>query len=230
MAKRAPQQDRAIRTRRRILLAAASSFADLGYDKATIEDITRRAGVTKGSLYFHFKNKDELACAVLDAQLEDISVPPQDLKLQELVDSGYLLAMALLSDPIQRGATRLALDQGTSHLDRAKSMNLWGEFVESMLTEARKRGEIFGSVHIPHIAELFVACFAGIQNQSNAKTNRQDLSLRLTVFWDTVLRAITRDDIFKQLSIYESRANEVADQIAILASSQPCDSSVDASH
>ncbi|MFD6749883.1 TetR family transcriptional regulator, partial [Streptomyces anthocyanicus] len=55
------KQDRAIRTRQTILDAAAQVFEKQGYQAATITEILKVAGVTKGALYFHFQSKEELA-------------------------------------------------------------------------------------------------------------------------------------------------------------------------
>ena len=44
----------------RILDAAADLFVHYGYDKTTVDDIARQAGVSKGAIYLHFKSKDEL--------------------------------------------------------------------------------------------------------------------------------------------------------------------------
>jgi AcrR family transcriptional regulator len=44
----------------RILDAAAALIAHYGYDKTTMDDIAREAGVSKGALYLHFKSKDAL--------------------------------------------------------------------------------------------------------------------------------------------------------------------------
>jgi len=55
------QQERAVRTRRAVLEAAAAVFAERGYAAATIGEILARAQVTKGALYFHFDSKAALA-------------------------------------------------------------------------------------------------------------------------------------------------------------------------
>lgn len=44
----------------RILDAAADLIAHFGYDKTTVDDIARKAGVSKGAIYLHFKSKDDL--------------------------------------------------------------------------------------------------------------------------------------------------------------------------
>lgn len=53
-----------------ILRAGSECFARYGYDKTTLDDIGRRAGLNKASLYYYFKNKDEIFAAVVlaDAQ------------------------------------------------------------------------------------------------------------------------------------------------------------------
>lgn len=49
----------------RILDSAANLIAHYGYDKTTVEDIAREAGVSKGAIYLHFKSKEQLFEALL---------------------------------------------------------------------------------------------------------------------------------------------------------------------
>ncbi|GFE12341.1 gamma-butyrolactone-binding protein [Streptomyces glebosus] len=203
------QQDRAIRTRRVILEAAASVFDEQGYDRATIAEVLERAGVTKGALYFHFASKEQLALAVIEEQVVDIAVEPQTIKLQEFVDSGQVLAFRLRSDPIQRGAARLAVEQGSNHLDRKQSMLSWTRFVEGLLNDARSRGEILESVVVGETAELFVGAFAGLQMMSQALTNRADLSRRLTVFFEHTLPSIAVPAILAKLNLDSERGAQL---------------------
>ncbi|MFJ9852975.1 ScbR family autoregulator-binding transcription factor [Streptomyces sp. NPDC101150] len=204
------QQDRAIRTRRAILEAAASVFDEFGYDRATIAQVLERAGVTKGALYFHFASKEQLALAVLQEQVVDIMVEPQQIKLQEFVDAGHVLAYRLRSDPIQRGAARLAVEQGSNHLDRKQSMLAWTGFVEGLLNEARDRGEILDSVVVHDSAELFVGAFAGLQLMSNAFTHQAaDLSYRLTVFFEHTLPSIAVPAVLAKLRMNPERGEQL---------------------
>jgi len=46
--------------RQQLLTAARWLFMKKGYRGTTTEEIARRAGLTKGALYFHFKNKEEI--------------------------------------------------------------------------------------------------------------------------------------------------------------------------
>jgi AcrR family transcriptional regulator len=48
-----------------LLSAALNVFVDKGYAAARLEDVAAMAGVSKGTLYLYFKNKEELFMAVL---------------------------------------------------------------------------------------------------------------------------------------------------------------------
>ncbi|MFW6154214.1 MAG: TetR/AcrR family transcriptional regulator [Planctomycetota bacterium] len=48
----------------RILDVAAGLFLQYGYKRTTVEDIAAAAGIAKGSVYLHFKSKDDVFGAV----------------------------------------------------------------------------------------------------------------------------------------------------------------------
>ena len=48
--------------RDRILAAALDEFLEQGFQAARVEDIARRAGVGKGSVYLHFRQQGRLVC------------------------------------------------------------------------------------------------------------------------------------------------------------------------
>jgi AcrR family transcriptional regulator len=53
-------------TRERILDAALDIFSNRGYHDARLDDIAREAHTSKGSIYFHFPNKERLFLALVD--------------------------------------------------------------------------------------------------------------------------------------------------------------------
>ncbi|MFZ4736150.1 MAG: TetR/AcrR family transcriptional regulator [Bradymonadia bacterium] len=52
--------------RSRLLRAAREVFAKVGLSEARVEEIARRAGLSKGAFYLHFKSKDAAVVAVVD--------------------------------------------------------------------------------------------------------------------------------------------------------------------
>ena len=68
------------RTRAALLEAAAEVFAERGYDGAPVEEIARAAGVSVGSIYSHFGNKQNLFMALMDQFLaQDLDVAQESL-------------------------------------------------------------------------------------------------------------------------------------------------------
>ncbi|MFD4444790.1 TetR/AcrR family transcriptional regulator [Nocardia sp. NPDC058519] len=65
-----PKQSRAALTRRWILDAAAQVFAEHGYAAGTTNRIAQRAGVSVGSLYQYFPNKDAILRTLMDEHVE----------------------------------------------------------------------------------------------------------------------------------------------------------------
>src|SRR3954451_19800265 len=61
---RRSEQERGRTTRHALLLAAADLFAARGYHGASLTDILKVSGRTKGALYFHFSSKQALAQAL----------------------------------------------------------------------------------------------------------------------------------------------------------------------
>jgi AcrR family transcriptional regulator len=55
-----------------IISAAKQCFAQYGYDKTTLDDIGKRLGLNKSSLYYYFKNKEEIFTAVVLKEADNI--------------------------------------------------------------------------------------------------------------------------------------------------------------
>lgn len=58
--------------RTKILEAAKSCFIQFGFEKTTLDDIGKRLNLNKSSLYYYFKNKEEIFTAVIVREAEGI--------------------------------------------------------------------------------------------------------------------------------------------------------------
>jgi AcrR family transcriptional regulator len=63
------------RTRASLIEAAAAVIGEKGFDRASLEEIAARAGMTRGAVYGNFKNKEELFLALISTHWEPI-IPP----------------------------------------------------------------------------------------------------------------------------------------------------------
>jgi AcrR family transcriptional regulator len=69
-----PRQERSQRTVERILEAAAHIFDEAGYSETSTSDIASEAGVSIGSLYQYFPNKDSMLLALTQAHIENTTL------------------------------------------------------------------------------------------------------------------------------------------------------------
>ncbi|MFJ8474848.1 TetR family transcriptional regulator [Kitasatospora sp. NPDC094011] len=111
------QQERARRTREKVLTAAAEIFADQGYESTTLNTVADRIGMTKGALYGHFPSKGSLARALIDESRTTwtclrarYDTPGADAA-EVLEDVVVGFADRLRSDVRLRAALRLAADR-----------------------------------------------------------------------------------------------------------------------
>ena len=64
-------QTKSDRTREDIMKAAARLIRDRGYVASTLRDIAAENGMKAGSLYYHFRSKDEIIAAILEQGLQE---------------------------------------------------------------------------------------------------------------------------------------------------------------
>jgi AcrR family transcriptional regulator len=103
--------------------AAMAAFAEKGYAATKVEDVAKRAGVSKGLLYLYFKTKEDLFKAVI----RSFVVPKID-ELTALIDSPDMSSEAFLRGPFLDFAktlpgsrismlVRLMIAEGPKHPD-----------------------------------------------------------------------------------------------------------------
>ncbi|MFD9081934.1 ScbR family autoregulator-binding transcription factor [Streptomyces erythrochromogenes] len=198
------KQDRAVRTRRAILEAAAVVFEDRGYDAAKLTDIVRLAKVTKGALYFHFESKEHLAQAVIEAQV-NMHAPftPQEFKAQEFVDVGMVFSHRLQYDVLMRGSARLTLEHNGRELDRAAPFLGWIELHTALMAEAEERGELLPHVDPSAAARLVVGAFAGLNVMS--QTLGLELDREVSALYASVMPGLVVPAVAERLDTAPGR-------------------------
>lgn len=214
------RQERAVRTRRAILEAAASVFDERGYEAATIADILTRAGVTKGALYFHFSSKQDLARGVLDEQFAEGGVPPRQSKLQELVDTSMVMAHRMQRDPMLSAGARLSLGPDMREIFGGGSVPGWIKVTEEMLIQAKARGELLPHVNTAETAWTLSACWTGVQIYSQTLVNREDIEHRVSVLFEHVYPSIATPAVLARLEMGRTRGAEVVAEMERLGAAE----------
>ncbi len=102
------QAERLAATRAALLKEARAIFATAGYEAAATEEIVKRAKVTRGALYHHFKDKRDLFEAVVEevargiaTTIDDTAVPARS-PLETLVEGMRAFLDACLDPAVRR--------------------------------------------------------------------------------------------------------------------------------
>lgn len=199
------KQDRAVRTRAAILTAAAEVFAEYGYARASIAQITERAGVTFGAVYFHFAGKEALAREIVLMQPERVTPPRSSRGLQRAVDTTLTWAHHLVRDPILLAGARLVLDQEDFVAPEENSHQQWTEIVAEGVAEAQQRGEVKPDVEPAGVARLVVNACTGAQMHAHLESGYQDLPERTAEMWRILLPTIATPKGLASVEVSEER-------------------------
>ncbi len=143
------KQERARITRSNIVSSASRSFHRHGFARASLSDIIEEAGVTKGALYFHFESKEDVAGAVLEAQIQKVTAvfaefegsgrPPLEL----LVDLCTLPTRP--TDAEQEMPVDFRLATELASLQPALTTSFYGQWL-AMITSIARRAEAAGEL------------------------------------------------------------------------------------
>ena len=106
-----------------ITAAAFEAFAENGYAKTRVEEVAKRAGVSKGLLYLYFKTKEELFKAVIksvvirrvDALIDNVATT--ELSSEEFIRGPLLSFMKQVPGSPIAVVIRLLISEGPRHPD-----------------------------------------------------------------------------------------------------------------
>jgi AcrR family transcriptional regulator len=146
--------------------AALAAFAEKGYAATRVDDVAKRAGVSKGLLYLYFKTKEELFKSVI----RSLVIPRID-KLTKIVDASEMSSEEFLRGPFLEFAkqmpgspisvvVRLMVAEGPKHpdlvsfyWDNVVSRGL--EIIEELLARGVRNGE-FQKSAVSEQPQLFI--------------------------------------------------------------------------
>lgn len=172
----APPRDPEL-TRQHILQVTAEEMRTKGYKAASLSDILQKAGVSKGGLYHHFANKQELGYAVFEEVytqefLKDWEIPmssenPLDALCAWMEGFSEQVTLEMLQEgcPVSNIATEMAChDEGF----RKKAFEMFEKLQERLavtLRSAQERGQMRESHEAGAVASFIVATIQGSMMQ-----------------------------------------------------------------
>jgi AcrR family transcriptional regulator len=186
------RQARAELTRSTIIKAAADLFDRYGYGATSLADIIAHAQVTKGSLYFHFSSKEDLAHAVVQEQHaiwteHARSFTDGEPALEALIRMSFSLSAQLVEHPLVRGGIRLTLEHGTFQRPLPDPYLDWILIVTGLLERATAERDVRTSVELDRFAKFIVSSFTGLQLVAQVLNERRSLPDHMVDLWHIIL-------------------------------------------
>jgi AcrR family transcriptional regulator len=160
-------------TRGKLLDAAFCEIHRHGFQAASIANILRDTGLTKGALYHHFPTKQDLGLAVVDevigARLEEWIFKPLRESKQPVATLIEIIGLKALADEeaVTLGCPLNNLMQEMSPLDAAFKgrieaiVTTWGGVIRDALERGQKAGEIRADVDCRAAALFILSAWEG---------------------------------------------------------------------
>jgi AcrR family transcriptional regulator len=170
--------DRGEATRREILEAASTAFAQHGYAGTSLNDLIKAAGVTKGGFYFHFPSKEALALAVLAYKQEQWAsrVFAAAMRHSTAVEQMNAMVDALLqqheNDPSAQAISRICFElaEDPDMVPRlAPQFEVWVDMTSSLFAKAQEEGSVRRDLDPRAMGEAAVAAFVGLETMSKVE-------------------------------------------------------------
>ncbi len=154
-ARRKPKGDKRARTRAALLDAARALIREKGFERTTLEEVARRAGMTTGAIYGNFKNRDELFVAL--GQKFWAPVKPELKPGATFSDAMHAMARATLAAVDERRSAAVGRLTGLAHA--VKTPRLRAQVLDITKSSYELGAEwlrTFGESELPMPADVLV--------------------------------------------------------------------------
>jgi AcrR family transcriptional regulator len=151
-------------TRRRIFDAAIALFRERGFEATTVDDITERADVGRGTFFNHFPRKDAVLAFLSEERSreaeENLSLlleapEPMRAKLQ------HIYRHAALAHEGDRELARFVFAEWMKHAfaPTQETDARWHRLIVSMLAQGRERGQMRGELDDSRVESMLSAIY-----------------------------------------------------------------------
>lgn len=187
------------RTRNNLYIAALDLINARGYENVSIEDITRAAGVAKGTFYTHFRSKENLLyytyvylnnCytrALAKAEKKETFYDIFDTfvfeSYKEISGLGRNVLRAL-------GTNMFAEESRSAFLDRDRGLYT---SLEYLISKGKEEGLIDSDLSAEHLEETFAAMVLGVESFWSLSDTEEDLASFAHRCFGTLLSGFIRD-------------------------------------
>jgi TetR/AcrR family transcriptional repressor of nem operon len=182
---------KAERTKQFIIEKTAAIFNTKGFSGTYLSDLTIATGLTKGSIYGNFANKDEVALAAFDYNFNRVNdfikarITAVDNAIERLLvyPNVYrsFLKIPLLQPgcPILNTSTEADDTHPELRLRAAKALAYWKQAVENQIKRGIERKEIKSNTNAAEVAVVLMSLIEGAIMQAKVSGRSTELKIAM---------------------------------------------------
>lgn len=187
------------RTRQFIVEQAAPVFNEKGFAGTSLSDLTSVTGLTKGSIYGNFDNKDEVALAAFDYNFNRVTLYIKDriLATENAVERLLVypkiyrdfLSIPFLKPgcPILNTSTEADDTHPLLRERAAKALEFWKTSIENQIKRGIQRGEIKPETKPTEIAVIIMSLIEGAIMQAKVSGRPTELNIAMNFLEKLIL-------------------------------------------
>src|SRR5512139_3148917 len=189
------------RSRRELTEIAINCFARFGFQGTSIDRIARAAGVTKGAIYYHFKDKDDLLGAAVADRIQEFEGRVQ--RACEGVETSRALrriAEVCVEHAQSLNHPRFVIKLMAESIDTndkisaqlREMMRRFRAFLRNLIRQAQERGEFRSGIDAETAAAAYTSAVLGAEFQFYQDEERFRFVDAIRLFLDQMITDLER--------------------------------------
>ena len=163
------RQENALKTRQKLVDVTEKLLKTNGFNALCVEDITKSAGVAKGTFYVYFKHKEDIVAEICRGYFKQIEDQINEIKSADLIEKlsvyfdSFMNAVELYGINICREWIRSAIDPNTAPDNTEISKWQYDvDMLKNILNGAIKNNELKQDTPVELITHLFISELYGM--------------------------------------------------------------------
>jgi TetR/AcrR family acrAB operon transcriptional repressor len=185
------------RARKELMATAIDCFARYGYQGTSIDRIASAAGVTKGALYYHFRDKEELLSEAVKDRIAEFeervvgSVSPVTDPAGALQEIARVCVHIATKNNLRRFILTLMVEALDTNPQLSQAfrgiMRRFRSYLAGIVRLGQEQGVFRSDVEASRAAQLFTSGVIGAELQHYQDPERVDLGLVMQSFVDQLV-------------------------------------------
>ncbi|WP_299016156.1 TetR/AcrR family transcriptional regulator [uncultured Polaribacter sp.] len=190
----------------KILEISKDLFLNLGFKSVTMDEIASKLGVSKKTIYKHFKNKTELVTAVTNYMFNNICVGIDEIcerKLNPIEEIFSIKKMVMLHLKDEKSSPQYQLQKYYPKIYaslKRKQLEIMHETIKDNLTRGVQQGLFRAQINVDFIARIYFYGINGIKDQEVFPLTNFSMNELTLNYLEYHLRGISTEKGVKELN------------------------------